>query len=184
MDEGKSAPGPAAGASVDGAERLRASIAALRAGLDSEAGLFEQLVAEVERLEQAYHDRDWTSSLTIAQGLDGHARRIEAAEADRQRQVTELAPLLGLSPGAPLSGLVGHLPPDERLGLEESGRRLRAAVFRMKTATRRLRWSAETLSGTLERVLAGLFPHRRGRIYGRYGKPREIGESVLVDHSL
>jgi hypothetical protein len=57
-------------------------------------------------------------------------------------------------------------------------------VFKLKTATVRLRYSAETLSGTLERVLAGLFPHRRGRIYGRHGVPREIGESVLVDRSL
>ena len=174
MDQGKTAPETA----------LQQAAARLRRGLDGEASLFTELVGEIERLEHAYHERDWTSSLTVAQGLDSHARRIEAAEADRQLQVAAIAVELGLSAGTPLSGIVPRLPVGERSELEASGRRLRAAVFRLKTATVRLRYSAETLSGTLERVLAGVFPHRRGRIYGRYGRPREIGESVLVDRSL
>ncbi len=194
MDERKTAPGTparghgasvrAAGADPGAIVGARGAVADLRRGLDAEAALFGALVAEVEALEQAYHARDWTSSITVAQGLDGHARRIEAAESDRQLQVARLAAELGLPAGSALSAIVVRLGADDRTDLEEGGRRLRTAVFRLKTATVRLRWSAETLSGTLERVLAGVFPHRRGRIYGRHGTPRQVGESVLVDHSL
>jgi hypothetical protein len=57
-------------------------------------------------------------------------------------------------------------------------------VFRLKTATGRLRYSAEALSGTFQRVLEGIFPAHRGRIYGPQGRPAVATGAVLVDHSL
>lgn len=168
----------------EGTARPRALAMRLREGLDREAELFSELVGEVDRLEAAYRARDWTASLTVAQGLDGHARRIEAAEAERGRHVAALAATLNLAADTPLSGILWRLPEAERTSLEEGGRRLRAAVFRLKSATVRLRYSAETLAGTLERVLAGVFPHRRGRIYGRHGTTRQASDSLLIDQSL
>jgi hypothetical protein len=165
-------------------DRTGALVARLCQGMDREAVLFSGLVGEVDRLRDAFQGKQWTDSITVAQGLEGHARRIEAAERDREADVAALAAALGLPDGSPLSVLVARLDPDLRSSLDGSGRRLRTAVFRLKTATGRLRYCAETLSGTLERVLAGVFPHRRGRIYSRQGRTSEVGGSLLVDHSL
>ena len=164
--------------------RATVLVGALREGMDREAGMFADLVGDLDRLGASFTAKDWTGSLVVAQGLDGMARRIEAAEAERARVVADLAAALGVSPDTPLSALVGRIGPSERQPLEESGRRLRTEVFRLKTATGRLRYSAETLSGTLGRVLEGIFPGRRGRMYGPEGRPAVPTGAALVDHSL
>lgn len=164
--------------------RATGLVTALREGMDREARLFADLVADLDRLGASFKARDWTGSLVVAQGLDGMARRIEGAEAERAGVVADLAAALGMAPGTALSALVGRLDPAERRPLEESGRRLRMEVFRLKTATGRLRYSAETLSGTLGRVLEDILPGRRGRIYDPQGRPSVPSGAVLVDHSL
>ena len=164
--------------------RATGLVGALREGMDREAVMFGDLVGELDRLGASFKAKDWTGSLIVAQGLDGMARRIEAAEAERAALVADLAAALGVSPDTPLSALVGRISPSVRQPLEESGRHLRTAVFRLKTATGRLRYSAETLSGTLGRVLEGIFPGRRGRMYGPEGRPAVPTGAALVDHSL
>ncbi|OHD74648.1 MAG: hypothetical protein A2177_03085 [Spirochaetes bacterium RBG_13_68_11] len=164
--------------------RATGLVGALREGMDREALMFSGLVGELDRLGASFKAKNWTASLIVAQGLDGMARRIERAEAERAAVVADLAAALGVAPGTPLSALVGRISPSVRQPLEESGRRLRTAVFRLKTATGRLRYSAETLSGTLGRVLEGIFPGRRGRMYGPEGRPAMPSGAALVDHSL
>ena len=164
--------------------RATGLVGALREGMDREARMFSDLVADLDRLGASFKAKDWTGSLVVAQGLDGMARRIERAEAERAAVVADLAAALGVAAGTPLSTLVGRLDPSERQPLEDSGRRLRTAVFRLKTASGRLRYSAETLSGTLGRVLEGIFPGRRGRMYGPQGRPALPTGAALVDHSL
>jgi hypothetical protein len=164
--------------------RTTGLVGALCDGMDREARLFGDLVGDLDRLTGSFRAKDWTASLVVAQGLDGMARRIEAAEAERAAVVADLAAVLEVAPGTPLSVLVGRLDPALRRSLEESGRRLRTEVFRLKTATGRMRYSAETLSGTLARVIEGIFPGRRGRIYGPQGRPALPTGAALVDHSL
>lgn len=164
--------------------RATGLVGALREGMDREARMFGDLVADLDRLGASFKAKDWTGSLVVAQGLDGMARRIERAEEERAAVVADLAAALGAAAGTPLSTLVGRLDPGERQPLEESGRRLRTQVYRLKTATGRLRYSAEALSGTLGRVLEGIFPGRRGRIYGPEGRPALPTGAALVDHSL
>jgi hypothetical protein len=164
--------------------RATGLVGALREGMDREAGMFADLVGDLDRLGASFSAKDWTGSLVVAQGLDGMARRIERAETERAAVVAGLAAALGMTPGTPLSAIVGRLDPSERRSLEESGRRLRTEVFRLKTTTGRLRYSAETLSGTLGRVLEGILPGRRGRMYGPQGRPSVPTGAVLVDHSL
>ena len=66
-------------------------------------------MGELDRLGASFKAKDWTRSLIVAQGLDGMARRIERAEAERAAVVADLAAALGVAPGTPLSALVGRL---------------------------------------------------------------------------
>jgi len=164
--------------------RTTGLVGALCEGMDREARLFGELVGDLDRLGAAFKAKDWTASLVVAQGLDAMARRIEAAEAERSAVVADLAAALGVATGTPLSVLVGRLDPSSRRPLEDSGRRLRTEVFRLKTATGRMRYSAETLSGTLGRMIEGIFPGRRGRVYGPQGRPALPTGAALGDLSL
>jgi hypothetical protein len=164
--------------------RATGLVGALCDGMDREARLFGDLVGDLDRLGASFKAKDWTASLMVAQGLDAMARRIEAAESERSAVVADLAAVLGTPPGTPLSALVGRISPSLRKPLEESGRRLRTEVFRLKTATGRIRYSAETLAGTFGRVIEGIFPGQRGRMYGPQGRPALPTGAALVDHSL
>ena len=68
--------------------------------------------------------------------------------------------------------------------MEESWRGLRMAVVRLKTATGRMRYSAEALALTLNRILEQVFPYRKGKIYNRRGTPSAVSGAVMVDRRL
>ena len=58
------------------------------------------------------------------------------------------------------------------------------SVVRLKTATGRMRYAAEALSQTLNRILEEAFPYRKGKIYSRRGKPTSVSGALLVDRKL
>jgi hypothetical protein len=82
-----------------------------------------------------------------------------------------------------MSSVLPVLPDLLRSQMEESWRSLRMAVVRLKTATGRMRYSAETLASTLNGILETVFPYRKGKIYSRRGTPTGVSGAVLVDKS-
>ena len=156
----------------------------LRAEMDREAQLFYELGCEVEKLKDSFHAKEWTPGLVIAERIDGFSGRIERAEADREAAFDDLRGELGHCSDTAFSSVLPRLPEECRGELEESWRGLRTSVVRLKTASGRLRYSAETLADTLNRMLEGIFPHRKGKIYSRKGKATAPSGSLLVDRKL
>ncbi len=156
----------------------------LREGMQREAKLFARLGADVDRLRDSYQARQWTHSLTIAQSFESAALEIEAAEQARSSAFASLAGGLGAPAGAGFHEILLRVPIAERTALYESWRELKTSVFRLKTATGRLRYSSESMAETLNRVLEAALPHRRGKIYTRHGKPTDAVGSLLIDREL
>jgi hypothetical protein len=156
----------------------------LREGMDREAGLFSRLGADVDRLRDSFQAKQWTQGLTIAQSFESAAREIEEAEQARNRAFASLVSGLGAPPGAGFHDVILRVPVSERTALYESWRGLKISVFRLKTATGRLRYSSETMAETLNRILEQALPHRRGKIYTRHGTASGAMGSLLVDREL
>jgi hypothetical protein len=156
----------------------------LRHEMDREAALFARLGADMDRLRDSFHARKWTESLTIAQGFESASREIADAEAARNASFDLLAAGLGAPEGSGFHEVLLRVPVTERNGLYASWRDLKMSVFRLKTATGRLRYSTETLADTLNRLLEAALPHRRGKIYTRSGKASDAVGSLLVDREL
>ena len=156
----------------------------LRAEMDREAALFAQLGCEVERLKDSFQAREWTAGLAVAERMQDFSGRIEEAEAGREAAFRLLRENLGRPGEAAFSAVLPRLPDDCRAELEESWRGLRTAVVRLKTASGRLRYSAETLAGLLTRMLEAVFPQRKGKIYSRRGTATAPTGSLLVDRKL
>jgi hypothetical protein len=156
----------------------------LQAEMDREAQLFCELGCEVEKLKDSFHAKEWNPGLVIAQRIEGCSGRIEQAEADREAAFGALREELGHCSETAFSAVLPRLPEECRGELEESWRGLRTSVVRLKTASGRLRYSAETLADTLNRMLEGIFPHRKGKIYSRKGKATAPSGSLLVDRKL
>jgi hypothetical protein len=152
--------------------------------MEAEAALFQRLGLDVDRLRDSFQAKQWTDSLTLAQGFEAAARDIEAVDKARDNAFSSLKCGFGLPSQEPFSAVLSRMAPGERSGLEGSWRRLKTEIFRLKMATGRLRYSAETMGDTLSRFIEGLFPHRRGKIYTRHGTPEKTGGALIIDKEL
>jgi hypothetical protein len=156
----------------------------LREGMEAEARLFSRLGADVDRLRDSFQAKQWTQGLTIAQSFESAALEIEAAERARGAAFASLVRGIGAPQDAGFHEVILRVPIAERTALYESWRELKMSVFRLKTATGRLRYSSETMADTLNRILEAALPHRRGKIYTRHGTASGAVGSLLVDREL
>ncbi len=164
-------------------ERTNALVRTLKDRIDREAEMFAGLGREVERLRDSFQEKSWGPSLSIAEGIERSARGIEEADAARDEAFGNLREALGLPRETTMSAVMPSLPDLLRSEMEESWRTLRMAVVRLKTATGRMRYSAEALAFTLNRILEQVFPYRKGKIYSRRGMPTSVSGALLVDRT-
>jgi hypothetical protein len=165
-------------------EHTHVLVQALRERMDRETELFTGLGREIERLRDSFHGKAWDASVTIAGDLEHSTRAIEEADTARDEAFSRLRDALDVPEEASLSALLPELPDGERRELETSWRGMRMAVVRLKTATGRMRYAAETMSDAFNRILEQVFPYRKGRIYSRQGTPTRVSPAHIVDHSL
>jgi hypothetical protein len=166
-------------------ERTTALLSSLVEEMDVESDLFSRLGGQMDGLCASTTAHAWAADGGGTGTWDEGASRIEEVEAKRDAAFQALAGELGLSPYAHFSAVALRLPVGERERLEESYRRLRAAVVRFRISVNRLRYLATALSETMGRVLEEVLPHRRGRIYSRKGRTAvAAGDALIVDREL
>jgi hypothetical protein len=149
--------------------------------MERETGLFSGLARDVERLKDSFEQKTWGDSITIAEGIERVAQNIEEADGARDAAFELLRDSLGLPRETAFSALLPSLPDMERQRIEDAWRSLRMTVIKLKTATGRMRYSAEALSDTLNRMLNELIPYRRGKIYSRRGTPTTVTGAFIID---
>ena len=165
-------------------QQTTALIKALKARMERETDLFVVMGQEVDRLRDSVQQKQWAVGLRIAQDLEHAAMKIEEADTERDQAYQALCDNLGIPGSSVFSLLLSHVSAELRQPLEQTWRDLRTSVVRLGTASNRLRYFAESLGGTLGRVLEEVFPHRRGRIYSRHGTATRVNDSLLVDRKL
>jgi hypothetical protein len=165
-------------------ERTNALVRVLKDRIDREAELFADLGRDVERLRDTFQQKSWGPSLSIGEGIERSSRSVEEADAARDEAFEAVRDALDLPRETTMSAVLPALPDLMRSEMEESWRALRMAVVRLKTATGRMRYSAEALAFTLNRILEQVFPYRKGKIYDRRGAANGVSGAVLVDRKL
>jgi hypothetical protein len=165
-------------------ERTYALVRALKDRIDREAELFADLGQEVERLRDSFQQKSWGPSLCLAESIERSSKAIAETDAARDEAFEEVRRAMKVPRETTMSAILPALPDLLRSEMEESWRGLRMAVVRLKTATGRMRYSAEALALTLNRILEQVFPYRKGKIYNRRGAPSSVSGAVLVDRRL
>jgi len=165
-------------------EHTFALVRDLKDRMDREAELFADLGGEVERLRDSFQQKSWGPSLSLSEGIERSARSIEEADVARDEAFALVREALALPRETTMSAVLPSLPDLLRSEMEESWRGLRMAVVRLKTNTGRMRYSAESMASTLNRILDEVFPYRKGKIYSRRGTPTGVSGAVLVDRRL
>ena len=156
----------------------------LRDAMDREAALFTALGDALEQLRDSLNAHSWGPGLATAQKVEMAAASVEKADEARDAAFAALRTSLGMPKATAFSAVLPRLPDGVREELEESWRRLRTSIVRLKTASSRARWAASTLADALNGILEQAFPYRKGKIYSRKGMPTSVGGAVLVDRSL
>jgi hypothetical protein len=165
-------------------EPTNALVRVLKDRIDREAELFADLGQAVERLRETFQQKSWGPSLSLAENIERSSQAIEEADAARDEAFAEVRDAMQLPLETTMSAILPVLPDLLRSEMEESWRGLRMAVVRLKTSTGRMRYSAESLAFTLNRILEQVFPYRKGKIYTRRGTPSSVSGAVLVDRRL
>jgi len=162
-------------------ERNLALLRALKDRIDRETELFNSLGQDVQRLRDSFQEKNWGPSLAVAESIERSSRAVEEADVARDAAFAQVRDSLGLPRETTMSAVLPAVPDLLRSQMEESWRSLRMSVVKLKTATGRMRYSAETLASTLNGILEQVFPYRKGKIYSRRGTPTGVSGAVLVD---
>ncbi|HET6451719.1 MAG TPA: hypothetical protein VFI08_10425 [Spirochaetia bacterium] len=162
-------------------ERSLALLRALKDRIDRETELFNSLGQDVQRLRDSFQEKNWGPSLAVAESIERSSRAVEEADVARDAAFAQVRDSLGLPRETTMSAVLPAVPDLLRSQMEESWRSLRMSVVKLKTATGRMRYSAETLASTLNGILEQVFPYRKGKIYSRRGTPTGVSGAVLVD---
>jgi hypothetical protein len=164
----------------------------LKKALRDEAQALNEFAAGQKHLQELIGKRQWTRLQAQIDELKSLATRVEALEDRRVSSYQKLKRSLGGStPGSPeaqrreserFEEIVTRLPAADRDELFGLYRQLKLAVIRVKGNAGLLGFYLRSLSGTVQKVLEELFPHRRGTIYSRSGRSRDAGDHSLVVH--
>jgi hypothetical protein len=165
-------------------ERTARLARTLKDRIDLETGLFNGLGLELDRLRDSFQDKAWNDSLAIACGLERSTRMIEEADAARDEAFMLLKEAMDMPQESAFTAILPELPEDRRRELEESWRAMRVAIVRLKTSAGRMRYAAEAMADTFNRILEQVFPYRRGKLYSRTGAPTRALATHIVDHRL
>jgi hypothetical protein len=165
-------------------EPTNALVRTLKDRIDRETELFADLGQAVERLRESFQQKSWGPSLFLAENIERSSNAIEQADAARDDAFAAVREAMELPLETTMSAILPALPDLLRSEMEESWRGLRMAVVRLKTSTGRMRYSAEALAFTLNRILEQVFPYRKGKMYTRRGTPSGVSGAVLVDRRL
>jgi hypothetical protein len=131
-------------------------------------------------LQLAISKRKWTELNKEIDSLRQLAEKIETLEEDRIQAYQTLKSSLQVDDKESFTEIVSRLPAKDRDELLGLYRHLKAAVIRVKASAGLLNYYVQSMSEALRQILEELFPHRKGKMYSRTGKPKEPGDGSLM----
>jgi len=152
----------------------------LKRTLRAEASTLKDFADLQKQLQRAISKRQWTELSKEIDALRQLAEKIEALEEDRIQAYQTLKSSLQSDGEESFTEIVAHLPAKDRDELLALYRHLKAAVIRVKASAGLLNYYVQSMSDALRQILEELFPHRKGKMYSRTGKPTEPGDESLM----
>jgi ribosomal 50S subunit-associated protein YjgA (DUF615 family) len=152
----------------------------LKRTLRAEARSLKDFAELQKGLQLAISKRQWTELAKEIDALRKLAEKIETLEEDRIEAYQLLKSSLHAEGEESFTQIVSRLPVEDRDELLSLYRHLKAAVIRVKASAGLLNYYVQSMSDALRQILEELFPHRKGKMYSRTGKPKEPGDESLM----
>jgi ribosomal 50S subunit-associated protein YjgA (DUF615 family) len=152
----------------------------LKRTLRAEARSLKDFAELQKGLQLSISKRQWTELSKEIDALRKLAEKIETLEKDRIGAYQLLKSSLHAEGEESFTQIVSRLPVEDRDELLSLYRHLKAAVIRVKASAGLLNYYVQSMSDALRQILEELFPHRKGKMYSRTGKPKEPGDESLM----
>ena len=152
----------------------------LKRTLRAEARSLKDFAELQKGMQLAISKRQWTELAKEIEALRQLAEKIETLEEDRIEAYQILKSSLQADGEESFTQIVSRLPAKDRDELLALYRHLKAAVIRVKASAGLLNYYVQSMSDALRQILEELFPHRKGKMYSRTGKPKEPGDESLM----
>jgi hypothetical protein len=148
--------------------------------LEKQIEVLEELANLESQLQRAVADRDWPEAERIIESLRRRAIGFSTLEENRHREYQALLASVGASASLPFSVALSRLDVGSRRNMTELYRRLKVALFRVRSISEGLDAFVAALVTTTRGILEELYPTRKGRMYSRGGKVAAPEDWALV----
>ena len=149
-----------------------------------EKKLIEIFVRREEKLSAQVKNRSWKNIEDHVTRLDQIAQEIERVEAERHAAYQGIRERYKISDDRSFRSCIGQAPKVMQQELADLYRALRQSLVRIRSLSKGLFFTFRSIQESLDKILAEVYPHRRGRIYSSRGSTREGTESpVVINHT-
>ncbi|MEJ2663809.1 MAG: hypothetical protein P8107_07170 [Spirochaetia bacterium] len=148
--------------------------------MQNEAALLKEFAELEDQMQLCAGENRWEDIERVIGELKGKAGTLNSIEECRCASFDALKKKLGLPCETGFLKLLPIVPVTERERLLSAYRKLKVAVFSVKGATTRLTYYFRSMEGSFKKVLGELFPHRKGKIYSKDGRPKKVPDDALL----
>jgi hypothetical protein len=137
-------------------------------------------LSKAEKVREHIFSHDWQALSKGLQEMDDASHRVTEIEAERNEIFGELRYLVGAKEGSGFYSVVVRLEPELRDSLSALFRNLKVEVLQLQGITWSIDAYVKSMCETIQEILRTAFPHRRGTMYEKSGKKRDLGSDPLV----
>ena len=148
--------------------------------LEAEVVLLERYKEGQEELRVYLKDKEWAEMSRLLDRINLLAREISTVEERRHTLCLELKELHGLPEEDDFYRLVVRLPKELQKPLAEAYRNMKLIVTRIAGTSAAIAVYIRNLGEVLNQVLGECYPHLKGKIYSRKGRPVAVGSNPLI----
>jgi len=131
-------------------------------------------------MQECAGEKRWEDIDGVIGRLRERSQTLTSVEENRCSSFDAVKIKLGVARDAGFLSLLPLVPEQARDELLCAYRELKVAVYSVKGATTRLTYFFKSVEESFRKVLGELFPHRKGRLYAKDGKPTKIPVDALL----
>ena len=145
-----------------------------------QAKALDDFVEDQRAVAGAVRGRDWPTLQKALERAVASAELVAMREAARHDAWSAFLDDIGEAPDATVFRASLALPLEYRSVLNDTYRALRLSALRARVENDALSGFVGEASSTLRQAIETLFPDRKGRMYGRSGKPQSVRSGALI----
>jgi hypothetical protein len=153
--------------------------------MEKEAELLKAFARLEDEMQLLVAVKKWEEMEAVILNLRQKTLELDKLEQARCASFQTVKQKLGTAEDTAFLQILPLVTPELSAELLTAYRKLKVAVVQVKGATTRLTYFFKAIEESFKKVLGELFPHRKGKIYAKDGRPKKAAlDSLLLNKHL